>query len=558
MTKVPVHRRIVRHRSFVPILIFAIVLIVLFISMQFTDKPPLISSITPEVAFPGTVLIIRGENFGNERKGSEVAIAGARPTSTLYLEWTNDRISVRVPEDAGSGMVLVSTRYGRSDGKLFTNKNHIPIILSGPAAPGLPHIKGVDPGNGSVGSLITLTGLNFGLEQGKGTVLFTPISLPDEGRNIGESLPFFARASHLDEDYVIWSDQEVQVHVPEGASSGTIQIQTDHGMSNAVYFEDAGQVGNKLFLDKRGYQCSIGVRIHDVEGDGEGENAIDVWVPIIALSMEQRNIKSEYGEVTPLWEDYRGVNRFRFENLEPFHSYEIQQTFWFDRYAVQTTINPSKVIRSYNTERKFYKRYTAPDIIIPSDNPAIRSLSDSITRRQTNPYLKARDIFSWLVKNMTFNREVSSTGIITNLEKKKGDSYTLAVLFTALARGAGIPARPVAGYLVYNNKDTVKHYWAEFYLEAFGWVPVDPALAGGARFGDMPQVQDPVEYYFGNLDNHHISFSRGLIDLKPLTPGGLTVRRKEMYSFQTFHEEHSASIENYSVSWKDLRLIDIW
>jgi hypothetical protein len=48
------------------------------------------------------------------------------------------------------------------------------------------------------------------------------------------------------------------------------------------------------------------------------------------------------------------------------------------------------------------------------------------------------------------------------------------------------------------------HFWAEFYIPHYGWIPVD------ANYGDV-QVKDFKDrsFYFGNLDNRHIAFSRG-------------------------------------------------
>jgi hypothetical protein len=116
----------------------------------------------------------------------------------------------------------------------------------------------------------------------------------------------------------------------------------------------------------------------------------------------------------------------------------------------------------------------------------------------------------------------------------------------------------VAGFIVYGNKNSRRHYWAEFYLENFGWVPVDPALGDGLPTGDLIGVDNPQQYYFGNLDNQHIVMSRGIIDLPPIDPQARVVRYERAYSLQTIHEEYSRSISRYRSVWKDLEVIGWW
>ena len=58
-------------------------------------------------------------------------------------------------------------------------------------------------------------------------------------------------------------------------------------------------------------------------------------------------------------------------------------------------------------------------------------------------------------------------------EGRRGDCTEHTTLFVALARAAGVPARPVAGLLLVDGR-LYYHDWAEVYLN--GWVAVDPTL----------------------------------------------------------------------------------
>jgi transglutaminase-like putative cysteine protease len=159
---------------------------------------------------------------------------------------------------------------------------------------------------------------------------------------------------------------------------------------------------------------------------------------------------------------------------------------------------------------------------------------------------------------MMYDPKPGGKTIQDNFIAAVADSHSFSLLFCALARAAGIPSRPVAGCLVYEERKVRVHYWAEFYLPGFGWVPVDPALGDGARFGNYPDIDTPDEYFFGNIDSHHIVFTRGVVEVKELSSEARTVRRDHIYSLQSIHEESSAGVKSYTAAWNELQVIDIW
>jgi transglutaminase-like putative cysteine protease len=72
------------------------------------------------------------------------------------------------------------------------------------------------------------------------------------------------------------------------------------------------------------------------------------------------------------------------------------------------------------------------------------------------------------------------------------------MLFVALCRAGGVPARPVAGCWALGENQW--HCWAEFLLPGVGWIPVDPTV------GD----RGPAErrFSFGNLDNNRVALAK--------------------------------------------------
>jgi transglutaminase-like putative cysteine protease len=144
--------------------------------------------------------------------------------------------------------------------------------------------------------------------------------------------------------------------------------------------------------------------------------------------------------------------------------------------------------------------------------------------------------------------------VFTALEEKRADFYTAAMLYCTLLRSAGIPCLPVAGVLVSRNRQTMNHWWAEFWVDGFGWLPVDPVMGAGAlpaQFGDNP---DKAGYYFGNMDSQRIAFSRGFSNLAQMDPRGRTVTRSRSYSLQNLWEEAVGGIESYTSFWGDIAI----
>ena len=537
-----------------PLVLFVLVLGLLLFSTRFVEKVPVIESLSPSVASPGDLVTVKGRNFHPQRDGGMVTLAGTRIVSSSYTEWDDRRIVFVVPDDAGSGMVKVTTRKGPSNGLLFTNREHIPVVLSGPAAPGMPHVESIEPSQGTVGTLVTIRGLNFGFDRGQSRVFVTQQPLTEAGR-FDETEETMIPCSELDYDYETWTDQEIRFYIPDGASSGSLRVSVDRGDSNSKYFEVKDSPGVKLYTDRKGFQIAYEVSIYSPRGRADG--SLDIWVPGLLVGLEQREVEW-VREPEPLWSDFMGIQRYHYEGIAALGSQKITQTYWFERYGVETQLQAGRILQKYNTDRDLYKIYTSPDPLVLSEEPAIAAEAQRLTRRQANPYLKARLIYDHVLKTLAFNPSPPNRNPVAALEKGQGDAYIYALAFCALARSSGVPARPVAGYLVYNDKVTVRHFWAEFYLEGFGWVPVDAALGDGVRFGNFPDsLENPAEYYFGNLDNQHITFSRGTVPVKSILPDGKPIFRDRMFSLQTIYEE-SSGLDYYDTLWKDVQVIDWW
>ena len=127
-----------------------------------------------------------------------------------------------------------------------------------------------------------------------------------------------------------------------------------------------------------------------------------------------------------------------------------------------------------------------------------------------------------------------------------------------MARASGLPCIPAAGVLINRNRQTIHHYWAEFWINGFGWIPVDPAMGAGAVPDSFIEIEDYAGFYFGSLDNHRITLSRGEPNLSQMESRGRIVSHPRSYSMQNIWEEAAGGLESYSSLWGDITITGIY
>lgn len=150
----------------------------------------------------------------------------------------------------------------------------------------------------------------------------------------------------------------------------------------------------------------------------------------------------------------------------------------------------------------------AEDVLIPL-SPEIRALATELTSGLSSDEAKARAIYGYVRDRVAYQYPPAERGAQSTLWRKEGDCGEYAFLFCAFCRAVGIPARPVLGAFV-GVPGFLWHAWAECWLEAGGWVPVDANL-GREAFYFAPVLGVPAnkDFYFGNLDRQRLVFSRG-------------------------------------------------
>ena len=487
------------------------VLTALMLFFSCDSKVPQILSIDPKIGRMGETITLTGNNFGASREESYVTIAGVTLTGSSYYLWQDNFIMVRVPELGESGLVYVYVKGRKSNGVLFSNIASVPRPVEGDELGIGPRIISVSPQTGTPGRQITITGNNFGISRegspNGGGVFFSWDSQTPSYNPFIVREPEFIEVSETELGYISWNMREINVRVPDGAVSGHVEVRTSHGASRPVFFDVSGKPGNKNLSNKISYIVNYSVDIRVLEATSP--NTLYLWTPMPVTSPSQRNVSLVSRSIEPFVENHRGVSLFKLENLAAGENQSIDLSFRVDVYTVETEIN-RQITRQESS--LLSAMYTQSSQLIPSSNPQIRSTANTIVGREQNPYIKARLLYDWIIANIQISQTLSSSSgnIAAIIEQKRADSYTAALLYTALARAAGIPCIPAAGVLVDQNRQTtLRHYWAEVWIDDFGWIPVDPGMGAGAVPGSFFNRENPASYYFGNLDNHRITFSRG-------------------------------------------------
>ena len=126
-----------------------------------------------------------------------------------------------------------------------------------------------------------------------------------------------------------------------------------------------------------------------------------------------------------------------------------------------------------------------------SDHPRIRALAQTIIAGETDARKAALLIKDWVYQKIAKEPTVSIPSALEVLQSRKGDCNEHTVLFNALARAAGIPAKTAVG-VVYLRGAFYYHAWSEVWLG--DWISLDSVL------DQFPADVTHVKFLEGDID----------------------------------------------------------
>ncbi|MFB0555182.1 MAG: ankyrin repeat domain-containing protein [Phycisphaerae bacterium] len=235
-------------------------------------------------------------------------------------------------------------------------------------------------------------------------------------------------------------------------------------------------------------------------------------VKIISVQPEPhaRYVDPEFGNPMLFWD-------FGKEPERP--SYKVKLKYRVESYEIHADIDPNR-IEAYDRTSQEYALYTRSTHTV-SITPKVRELAQAAVGNEKNPYLQAKRIYEFLRKKMYLIRPDLRGKRITVetilefpvIDEKTGEEfyagvcYHQSMVFVALCRAVGIPARNVFAWWddrpwIWTNPEDLEpaiefqdyslngypdssyrrglggHGWAEIYLPNYGWIPVDPTFGG--------------------------------------------------------------------------------
>lgn len=139
-----------------------------------------------------------------------------------------------------------------------------------------------------------------------------------------------------------------------------------------------------------------------------------------------------------------------------------------------------------STSTAMHAEHLASEPFVESDHPAIRSRAAEIVGDETDPWRRALAIHEWVFTHLDKAPAIQLPSAVEVLATLRGDCNEHTVLYTALARAAGIPTRMAIGIVWSDAYDGFYyHAWPEVY--AAGWRRLDPTL--GQTAADATHVK---------------------------------------------------------------------
>jgi hypothetical protein len=155
-----------------------------------------------------------------------------------------------------------------------------------------------------------------------------------------------------------------------------------------------------------------------------------------------------------------------------------------------------------DAERTRFLAEKPPHVVF---SPALRALSASVVGDEKDPAKIARRLYDWIGDHVVYSyaREYSTLSAVAEecAATRRGDCGQIALLFIALCRLNGVPARWQSGWAAWPGAETM-HDWAEIWTSATGWAPVDPFMSVYAATQPPARKAKLRDFFFGGLDGY--------------------------------------------------------
>lgn len=178
-------------------------------------------------------------------------------------------------------------------------------------------------------------------------------------------------------------------------------------------------------------------------------------------------------------------------DLENFQLSEGRQRLSEDRLEIRREVLNGIGSYSLPSRDSRVAAYLQPTPFLQSDHPRVRALAQKILAGESDARRAVVRLKDWVYGEIAKQPTVSIPNALEVLQNKKGDCNEHTVLFNALARAAGIPAKTVVG-VVYLRGAFYYHAWSEVWLGE--WISLDSVL------NQFPADATHVKFLEGEID----------------------------------------------------------
>lgn len=536
-------------KAYGPWIGYGVISVLFLISQVFAQRAPRLDRLEPPVVDAGQELVIHGNHFGNDPGNATLLIGGTTITRSQIVSWDDQVIRVRVSETLGSGLVTVSTKEGRSQGLLLASRRDLPRFKDSQEGIRGAVIKTLTPSRIRPYEEVILGGDNLGSTATSGLIYLPWGPVKDLTPSSGEREWTMVSPELI----TLWSPKEIRFRVPEGTVSGPLKIQYKNTEVTAGGLNLDDSAATRAYHSRRILSLSYSFDLV-VQTAGEGAEIL-IWAPNFPETGPQRKVSLLSESLKPSSSHLADgpVAPYRFSEVGPGFRTRVTREFQTEIYAQEVNFRPELIQEAAASALpEVQESLLKADLQIPSSSQEILQASTRARGGVTTAYAKANAIYRWLLGNVLLDLDRTSRTPLGALQAGKANVYEMAVLFTSLARASQIPSRLVGGYVLTGPKSLKPHFWSEIRIPSVGWIPVDPALAAGLKYGSFPEVPDPKNFYFGNMDNRHLVLSHGSV-LQQKTSSRSQVKAGGLPgSLQTIAEEVTGNLENYSLIWHDV------
>ena len=364
----------------------------------------------------------------------------------------------------------------------------------------------------------------------------------------GVEISFMQELTGKEIPYIFDSTGEYEIILMVYDGTDTVKV------SKKIYLVELS--GNILIT--KAHEMTVGIE-YIITNNGPGDIKDLVCLFEIPQTCQPFQIikssKSNYSETDEIYsDDYNLIAKFSLGNLsagESANAYISCDAVLYEYGYADIGDGPG----SYDLGDRDLSLYTSGEYYINSYSQIIKSTVKSIVGEEKAPRVVAEKLYNFVADRMVYDEEklgkkTSSYSYASDiLQERKGVCTDYSILYAALCRAAGIPAKLVQGVPAFSilkegGKLPYGHAWVEIKLPGYGWIPIDITAESGFM----------AYNYYLNMETYKGSgvFYESLsIDGENFYPNGF------YYSWEGNTEPDVEREVIYSVSGLDLKEISI-